>query len=96
MLDQMTGLRVNGWGVDAKDMADVLQRYLVGIHRDEVLVTALVPMGKVRKDAFAGFFNNGWDTYHQTDEMQEQNDQNLIGARRNSDAANALPPSKVG
>jgi hypothetical protein len=54
-----------GWQVKAEAMADVLQRYLVGIHRDEVLVMALVPKGKVRKDAYALYFNNGWDTFHE-------------------------------
>ena len=59
------GGAMTGWQVEAKDMADVLQRYLVGIHRGEVLVTALVPMGKVRKDAYAVFFQTGWNTFHE-------------------------------
>jgi len=46
-------------------MLGVFQRYLVGIHRGEVLVDTVVPRGKVTKDRYAAFFNNEWDTYHE-------------------------------
>jgi hypothetical protein len=45
-------------------MMDGLNEMLLGLHRDEVLVRTEVPLGIVKKDSNARFFEAGWDRYH--------------------------------
>jgi len=56
-----------GYRITLKWMMDGLNEMLLGLHRDEVLVRTEVPLGIVKKDSNARFFEAGWDRYYHED-----------------------------